>query len=56
MQAQIQIPNGPRVTVQAAAAGCFSLVQAKGAVSTITCGSRTTPERVHDIKIERGTR
>jgi hypothetical protein len=56
MQAQVQIPNGPRVTVPAAAAGCFSLVQAKGAVSTITCGSRTTPARMQGVKVEPGTR
>jgi len=52
MQAQVQIPNGPRVTVQAAAAGCFSLVQAKGVVTTITCGSRTTPDHAPRLKLE----
>jgi len=41
MEAQVQIPGGPRVTVQAAAAGCFSLVTAKGVASTATCGPRT---------------
>jgi len=46
MQVDVQIPDGPRVRVQATSSGCFSRVQrASAVVETLTCADREASAR-----------